>query len=109
MFFARGAFFAAEVHGVFVGVHVLGALFAGEFDFGALGAEFGAGWKIGQALEGEELGGGVAAGADGFHGFEKDGVVDFFGGGVLAAGPLSPAVIWSKAVRVSFWPAARWA
>jgi hypothetical protein len=85
LFFARGAFFAAEVHGDFEGVHFLGALFAGEFDFGALGTEFGAGGEIGQTLEGEELGGGVAAGADGFHGFEEDGVVDFFGRGVLAA------------------------
>ena len=90
-----GLFFVglfAEVEGDFVGVHFgsaaffgLGALFAGEFDFGALGAEFGAGGEVGEALEGEELGGGVAAGADGFHGFEEDGVVDFFGGGVLAA------------------------
>jgi hypothetical protein len=76
-----GLFFVglfAEVQGDFMGVHFLGAGFF-------VGADFGAGGKIGQALEGEELGGGVVAGADGFHGFEDDGVVDIFGGELLGA------------------------
>ena len=74
-----GHFFAEGVHLEFLGGYLL-------VEFEALLANFGASREIGQALEGEELVRGIAAGADGLQGFEKDGVVDLLGSRCIAFG-----------------------
>jgi hypothetical protein len=52
---------------------------------GGLLADFGTGGEVGEALEGEELVRGVVVFGDEEPGGGHDGVVDFFGGAVLAA------------------------
>ena len=96
---AVGAILFAEVERDFVGVHFGGALFFGlstfffgagdvqafSADMGGLFAVFCAGGEIGETLEGEELVRGVVVFGDEDVGGGHDGVVDFFGGAVLAA------------------------
>ena len=48
-----------------------------EVEVEALDADFGAGGEIGEALEGEELGGGVATGFGEVVNGVEDGVMDF--------------------------------
>jgi hypothetical protein len=64
-----GDFFAESVHSAFVG-----KFFAVEFE--ALVTDLGANGKIGQFLEGEELGGSVVAGGGEVVGGFEDGIVD---------------------------------
>ena len=75
-----------------MGVHFTGAFFFGAGNFEAFGADlrglfaiFCAGGEVGEALEGEELVRGVVVFGDEEVGGGHDGVVDFFGGAVLAA------------------------
>jgi hypothetical protein len=79
----KAAFFQCEMFGRHFfaeGVHIE---FVVEFlpvEFGALGAEAGAFGEIGEALEGEELGGGEVFGTDGLAGGVDDGFVEFLRG-----------------------------